>query len=129
MPNAGGTIAAGGTSGDNVGIGKAETSSNASPDIFSEVAVKERARDFMGAVSILREMPDLQNPEIHHRLAVNLLAAGQTSDAVSEFRIASCLKPADKAYAEDLARALSIHKRSLMSNNAGSAGSLEGGNK
>lgn len=127
MPNAGGTIAAAGTSGDNIGIGKAETS-NAVPDIFSEVAVKERARDFMGAVSILREMPDLQNPEIHHRLAVNLLAAGQTSDAVSEFRIASCLKPADKAYAEDLARALAIHKRSLMSN-AGTAGSLEGGNK
>lgn len=128
MPNAGGTIAAAGTSGDNVGIGKAESLNNAVPDIFSEVAVKERARDFMGAVSILREMPDLQNPEIHHRLAVNLLSAGQTSDAVSEFRIASCLKPADKAYAEDLARALAIHKRSLMSNNA-AAGSLEGGNK
>jgi hypothetical protein len=131
MPNAGGTIAAAGTSNDNVGIGKAETTMNSATDIFSEVGEKERAKDYMGAVTILRDLSssDLQNSDIHHRLAVNLMAAGQISDAVTEFRVASCLKPTDKAYAEDLARALAIHKRSIMSNKAGSTGAAEGGNQ
>jgi len=57
----------------------------------------------------------MQNAEVHHRLAVNLLAAGQITEAVSEFRIASALSPSKKSYSDDLARALAIHKKSLMS--------------
>lgn len=81
----------------------------------------EMKRDFTGAVTLLRQAlnSNLQSPEIHHRLAVNLLNLGQITESVSEFRIASALKPGDKIYADDLARALNIHKRSLMSDSTG----------
>lgn len=81
----------------------------------------EMKRDFQGAVTLLRQAlnDNLQNSEIHHRLAVNLLNLGQITESVSEFRIASALKPTDKTYADDLARALNIHKRSLMSDSTG----------
>jgi len=48
---------------------------------------------------------------MHIVLAVNLMSAGEISEAISEFRIASALNPKQKTYAEDLARAMSIHKR------------------
>ncbi len=86
-----------------------------------KVVEAESQKDYMTAVAALREIlaTDLENSTIHHRLAVNLMAAGRISEAVTEFRISSALKPADKTYADDLARALSIHKRSIMSNNDG----------
>jgi Flp pilus assembly protein TadD len=64
---------------------------------------------------------DVQNPELHHRLATNLLNLGQVVEAIPEFRIASALKPAMKAYSDDLARAMAIHKRSLMSDKSDSS--------
>ena len=90
-------------------------------DNLSKVTACESQKDYTGAVTILRQMlsDNLQNPDIHHRLAVNLMSAGEISEAISEFRIASALNPKQKAYAEDLARAMSIHKRSSMSDGAG----------
>ncbi len=64
---------------------------------------------------------DVQNPELHHRLATNLLNLGQVVEAIPEFRIASALKPTMKAYSDDLARAMAIHKRSLMSDKSDSS--------
>ena len=86
---------------------------------FSAIIAKEQNRDYLGAAGMLRQMAaqDLENPAIHHRLAVNLMAAGQISEAVTEFRISSALKPEDKGYAADLARALSIHKRTVTASN------------
>lgn len=90
-------------------------------DNLSKVSACEAQKDYAGAVTILRQMlsDNLQNPDIHHRLAVNLMSAGEISEAISEFRIASALNPKQKAYAEDLARAMSIHKRSMTSDGAG----------
>jgi tetratricopeptide (TPR) repeat protein len=75
----------------------------------------EMRRDFQGAANLLREAlnNNLQNPDIHHRLGLNLLNSGQLSESVSELRIASALAPTNKVFAADLARALNIHKRSL----------------
>jgi tetratricopeptide (TPR) repeat protein len=84
-------------------------------DAMAKVTDAEAQRDYNTAISLLRDISsnNLQNPEIHHRLAVNLLAAGQISEAISEFRIASALCPAKKIYSDDLAQALAINKRSL----------------
>ncbi|MDX2105668.1 MAG: tetratricopeptide repeat protein [Candidatus Melainabacteria bacterium] len=81
------------------------------------VAGAEKQRDYAEAVKILRQLlsNNLNNADVHHRLAVNLMAQGQIGEAVTEFRIASALAPERKDLASDLARALSIHKRSLMS--------------
>jgi tetratricopeptide (TPR) repeat protein len=93
----------------------------AGTDNFSKVSACEAQKDYTGAATILRQLlsDNLQNPEIHHRLAVNLMSAGEIGEAISEFRIASALNPKQKAYAEDLARAMSIHKRSITSDGAG----------
>ncbi len=85
-------------------------------DSLAGVTDAEAQRDYASAVNILRQMvtTNVENAEVHHRLAVNLMAMGQITEAVSEFRIASALAPGKKAYQDDLARALAIHKRSLM---------------
>jgi tetratricopeptide (TPR) repeat protein len=74
----------------------------------------ESSKDYDGAVTLLRDVlsHNLQSPDIHHRLAVDLLAAGSVVDAISEFRIASALSPGNRDFAIDLARAMEIHKRS-----------------
>ncbi|HEY9776271.1 MAG TPA: tetratricopeptide repeat protein [Planktothrix sp.] len=81
-------------------------------DGLSRVTDAESQKDYNTAISILRELStsNLQNSEIHHRLAVNLLAAGQIDDSIAEFRISSALRPDKKIYSDDLARALAIKK-------------------
>ena len=39
---------------------------------------------------------NLENPEMHHRLAVDLMSNGEIEEAISEFRIASALAPSTK---------------------------------
>jgi len=92
-------------------------------DALSQVSVLESQRDYQGAANLLKQMceADVQNPELHHRLATNLLNLGQVVEAIPEFRIASALKPTMKAYSDDLARAMAIHKRSLMSDKSDSS--------
>ncbi len=101
-------------------------------DAMSRVTDAEARRDYAGAISLLRQIlaGNLQNAEVHHRLAINLLATGQINEAVSEFRIASALSPAKRTYADDLAQALAIHTRALTSD-AGpdSSGANAGANK
>lgn len=83
--------------------------------IMAKLDELEAAKNYDSAAAVLREIltRNLQNPDVHHRLAVDLLAAGNVADAIAEFRIASALKPGNKEYAGDLARAMEIHKRSL----------------
>lgn len=97
--------------------GEFETSSNLN-DALSRVTDAEAQKDYVGAISALRLVltKNLQNAEIHHRLAIDLLTTGQITEAISEFRIASALCPSKHAYADDLARALQIHKRALSTN-------------
>lgn len=84
-------------------------------EAISRAAQAENDKNYEAAIGILQQVANkyLQNGEVHHRLAVNMLAAGRIADAISEFRIASALEPTNRAYAEDLARALAIHKRSI----------------
>ena len=104
--------------GNTGGITKPKSHLDAS---MAMVTQAEQMNDHTGAVKILKEMlnTNLQNAELHHRLAVNLMAAGRISQAVCEFRIASALKPTNKSYASDLARALAVNKRSLSSKGVG----------
>ncbi len=83
----------------------------------ARVKEAEAARDFPKAIEILKQLLTTytQNSNIHHRLAVNLLNSGDINEAVAEFRIASALNPKKKEFADDLAQALLIHKRALMS--------------
>lgn len=92
-------------------------------DAMGQVTYLESQKDYPGAANILRQMlnTNLESAELHHRLAVNLLAAGQISEAIPEFRIASALKPTQKMYSDDLARAMQINKRSLMSDKSDSS--------
>ena len=104
--------------------GQAEEANETNAPLTAQMAMvsaAEQQKDHLGAAKILREMltNNLNNAEIHHRLAVNLMAAGEISQAVTEFRIASALKPGNKVYASDLARALSVNKRSLSHNGVG----------
>lgn len=97
----------------------AEPSVNAgSLNVLAEISQVEAQKDYQAAANLLRQIlpANLQNAELHHRLAINLMSAGEIGEAISEFRIASALNPAKKSYSEDLAQALAIHKRSLMSN-------------
>ncbi len=86
-------------------------------DLMSKVTSLEADKKYEAAVGVLRQalQADLKNADVHHRLAVNLLAAGQISESISEFRISSALRPDNQDYAADMARALAIHKRSLQS--------------
>lgn len=103
--------------------GANQVTSNPNSAQLAMVSAAEQQNDYAGAIKILRDMlnqgNNLKNAKIHHRLAVNLMAAGEISQAVTEFRIASALKPSEKSYAKDLARALSVNKRSLSHNGAG----------
>ncbi len=85
-------------------------------DRLSQVTDAETQKNYACAIDNLRQLlaADLQNAELHHRLAINLLAEGQISEAIAEFRIAAALAPAKSDYAGDLARAMAIHKRSLQ---------------
>ncbi len=87
--------------------------------VLQQVSALELRGDFNGAVELLKNaLPNnLQNPDIHHRLGLDLVNLGQTSEALSELRIASALDPGNKTYAEDLARVLKIHQRSLTGEN------------
>ena len=89
--------------------------------ILSQVETLEKARNYDTAINVLRPIVsnNLENPEMHHRLAVDLMSAGEIGEAISEFRIASALSPTHKAYADDLAQALAINKQSMGSEEKG----------
>lgn len=95
-----------------------EAQPNKAPDYLSRVQELEALKNHDGAVALLREVlsQNLQDPDVHHRLAVNLLASGNVTEAISEFRIASALRPTNKDFAGDLARAMEIHKQSQQEN-------------
>lgn len=83
--------------------------------LLTQAAEFELHGDYQKAVEILKSglQQNLQDPNIHHRLGLDLVNLGQTSEAISELRIASALDPGNKTYADDLARVLKIHQRSL----------------
>lgn len=93
-------------------------------NLLAQVTNAEAQKDYTSAISLLRQLltSALQSAEVHHRLAVDLLTVGEITEALSEFRIASALEPTKKPYSDDLAMALSIHKRSVVSNSRATRG-------
>ncbi len=93
---------------------QSEPAADAGAEIVAKLNALESAKDYEGATMMLRDVLsyNLQNPDIHHRLAVDLLATGNVTESISEFRIASALSPGNKDFAGDLASAIEIHKRS-----------------
>ncbi len=107
------------TSSDQVDKSAGKTSASSSvEDLISKVSKSESDHDYSTAAFILRQIlaNNLQNADLHHRLAVDLMNSGDIVEAISEFRIASALTPKTKAYADDLAQALTIHKRAEADN-------------
>lgn len=96
-------------------------------DTINRAGELEQKKNYEGAAAVLREAlsKNLQNAELHHRLAVDLLAAGQVTESIAEFRIASALKPANRDFAGDLARAMAIHKRSMQPDQGAAASGKE----
>ncbi len=86
--------------------------------IADKIQALEQSHDYEEAINVLRELVsnNLESPEMHHHLAVDLMSNGEIGEAVSEFRIASALSPGQKVYAADLAQALTINKQSLTKN-------------
>lgn len=93
------------------------SNSDANNPVLKQAADLEIKGDFAAAATLLKQALDanLQSPEVHHRLGLALVNLGQTSEALSELRIASALDPGNKTFADDLARVLRIHQRSLTS--------------
>lgn len=95
-----------------------QSSQAASANEMSEVQTAESSQDYSKAIAILRDMisgnkANVGRSDLHHRLATNYLNSGLIADAVSEFRVASALAPTNKAYSQDLAKALSAYNQKL----------------
>jgi tetratricopeptide (TPR) repeat protein len=95
----------------------ASTASVSTPQVLPKVDDAESKKDFSGAATLLQDRiaNDPSNADLHHRRAVDLTSAGNIAEAVSEFRMASAIDPKNKDYADDLARSLSIWRRSMTS--------------
>jgi Flp pilus assembly protein TadD len=95
----------------------------ATSDTLSKIGELESSKNYDAAISALRQLlaSNLQNADVHHRLAVDLLANSQMTESISEFRMASALRPDVKEYASDLAQALAIYKRSLSASSQDAA--------
>jgi len=83
--------------------------------ILDKIQALEQAHNYEQAINVLKELVsnNLENPEFHHKLAVDLMSTGALGEAISEFRIASALAPGQKTYASDLAQALAINKKAI----------------
>lgn len=92
--------------------------------VIDKIQSLEAAHNYEQAIVMLKELAsnNLENPAIHHRLAVDLMSSGEIQEAISEFRIASALAPQEKTYAADLAQALNINKQALSLDNKPSDG-------
>jgi tetratricopeptide (TPR) repeat protein len=95
-----------------------ELAQRALQDALVRVTQLESQKKYDDACDLMRQIVahNLQNAEMHHRLAVDLLAGGTVDDAISEFRLACALRPDKTDYSSDLAQAMAIHKRTLQAN-------------
>jgi tetratricopeptide (TPR) repeat protein len=89
-------------------------------DPLAKVTELEAQKNFAEAIKVLQEMlpANMKNARIHNRLGVNLLASGETTEALAELRMAAMLEPNNKDFAADLARALDKHKKSMASSSS-----------
>ena len=102
-------------------IADKNTADKSIKELYDQVPSLEAAHNYDAAINMLRQIVgnNLDNPAMHHRLAVDLMSAGEIGEAIAEFRIASALNPAQKTYADDLAQALVINKQALSGDEKG----------
>lgn len=84
---------------------------------MAQVAALEAQGNYKAAAHLLNQLVtnNMNNAELHHRLAVNLKAAGQLGEALSEFRIAAAFAPGNAEFAKDLSNAVAANKANLLS--------------
>lgn len=84
---------------------------------LAQVAELEGQRNYKAAAQLLNNLVtnNMNNAELHHRLALNLKAAGLLGEALSEFRIAAAFAPGNTEYAKDLSSAVAANKANLLS--------------
>ncbi|MBX9770626.1 MAG: hypothetical protein K2X29_04610, partial [Candidatus Obscuribacterales bacterium] len=84
---------------------------------LAQVAMLEGQRNYKAAIQLLNNLVtnNMNNADLHHRLAMNLKADGLLGEALSEFRIAAAFAPANADYAKDLSAAVAANKANLLS--------------
>jgi tetratricopeptide (TPR) repeat protein len=84
-------------------------------DLLAKIKESEDQKDYKTAIEIMHQLlpVNMKNPALHHRLAMDLVGAGDLPEAISEFRLASALAPTKKEYVEDLNRAMQMHKQKM----------------
>lgn len=97
-------------------VATASSNSSSEPSLEETIKKAENTNDHLTAAKLIRQVlaTDLQNAALHYRLACNLRDGGELADALSEFRIASALKPAEKQYADELAKSTAMYKQLQM---------------
>lgn len=84
---------------------------------LAQVAMLEGQRNYKAAIQLLNNLVtnNMNNADLHHRLAMNLKADGLLGEALSEFRIAAAFAPGNADYAKDLSAAVAANKANLLS--------------
>ncbi|MBX9876874.1 MAG: tetratricopeptide repeat protein [Candidatus Obscuribacterales bacterium] len=95
----------------------ATTENTVADPAMVQVAALEAQGNYKAAAQLLNQLVtnNMNNAELHHRLAVNLKAAGQLGEALSEFRIAAAFAPGNAEFAKDLSNAVAANKANLLS--------------
>lgn len=84
-------------------------------EILAKVAQAEASGDFATAIGIMQQLlpANMQNPQIHWRLARDFISANKLEEAIPEFRLASALAPKNQDYSNDLNHALQLRKQQM----------------
>ncbi len=90
------------------GNGETNTSNGKNP-------IANEGKNELNDITTLRQAleQNMQNPDLHYRLALCLKENNQISEALSEFRIASALSPNNSKYSQDLAVTLKQYHQDL----------------
>jgi tetratricopeptide (TPR) repeat protein len=84
-------------------------------DILATIAQAEASGDFATAIGKLQQIlpANMQNAQIHWRLARDFISANKLEEAIPEFRLASALAPKNQDYSNDLSHALQLRKQQM----------------
>jgi tetratricopeptide (TPR) repeat protein len=84
-------------------------------EILAKVAQAEASGDYATAIGIIQQIlpANMQNPQIHWRLARDFISANKLEEAIPEFRLASALAPKNQDYSNDLNHALTLRKQQM----------------
>ena len=91
------------------------TPNPAGNEILATVAQAEASGDYATAIGKLQQIlpANMQNPQIHWRLARDFISANKLEEAIPEFRLASALAPKNQDYSNDLNHALQLRKQQM----------------